>query len=102
QTVQTLMLVRRGDEARQSLRQARELVALAEMVLQQNGGEFPAQQLTVSLTAPRSETGPAVEAPAVGENRGDDNQSTALITFQRIENPDADQRLTRITATYRP
>lgn len=36
QTLQTLLLVRRGDDARANLRQARELVELGKIVLQQN------------------------------------------------------------------
>ncbi|MEO8268853.1 MAG: hypothetical protein ABI557_03975, partial [Aureliella sp.] len=66
QTVQTLMLVRRGEAVRQRLRQARELVELGELVLRQPTAELPSKPLLVSLASRASEqSNSAVERASI-------------------------------------
>ncbi len=88
QTLQTLTLVRRGDTMRQSLRQARELVELGELVLQQQpAAELPSKPLLVSLAEPSSEPS---------------NSATerASIAFTPIDTADKRHFSVRIAVTY--
>ncbi|MCC7337986.1 MAG: hypothetical protein IT422_23090 [Pirellulaceae bacterium] len=88
QTVQTLMLVRRGDTMRQRLRQTRELVELGELVLQQQpAAELPNTPLLVSLAEP---TGKPSNATA----------ETASIAFTPVDSSDTSHSSVRIAVTY--
>ncbi len=88
QTMQTLMLVRRGDAVRQRLTQARELIELGELVLRQlPSAELPSEPLLVSLADPASGT----------------SNSTAergSITFTPIDSSDTNHSKVRIAVIY--
>ncbi len=49
QTMQTLLVVRRGDAVRHQLRQAREVLELGKIILQRNGRQTLEPELRVSL-----------------------------------------------------
>lgn len=88
QTVQTLVLVRRGDTVRQRLRQARELVELGELISQQRpAAELPSEPLLVSLAEPTS--GPP-----------NSTAERASIMFTPIDSGNASHSSVRITVTY--
>ncbi len=80
QTVQTLLLVRRSDDQREQLRQARELIELGQIVLRQSDYQLPDAELIV---------------PSAGENQ------MGRIAFTRIDSSDSTNSQVRITVNYR-
>ena len=88
QTLQTLMLLRRGDTQRQQLRQARELIELGKMVAQQQSEELPENALVVPLSTIDSIDGQKSE-----------NTELAGISFSRIDDDQASPIL-RVTVNY--
>ncbi len=59
QTIQTLLIVRRGDGERRQLRQARELVGLGRIVLRQQAAHLPTEKITVVVDDPSAASGEA-------------------------------------------
>lgn len=87
QTLQTLLLVRRGDDARQQLRQARELVELGEIVLQQN---------------PSAQNINEVRCDAESRDEHHPNASdTGSISFERLNSGEEGPTQVRISVIYR-
>ncbi len=80
QTLQTLLLVRRGDEGREQLRQARELIELGEIVLRQNPSAESVGEFSCQTNSPES----------------------GSIGFERLKSTEAEKKKIRITVIYRP
>ena len=88
QTVQTLVLVRRGDAMRERLRQARELVELGEIVLRQDpAAEIPSGAVLAALADSTGETS------SLTAERGS-------ISFTPVNSSQPNQVEIRITATF--
>ena len=95
QTLQTLLLVRRGDDARQQLRQARELVELGEIVLRQNPS---AQNINEVRCDADSRDESRVESRAESHFTASDSGS---IGFERLNSGQDGPRQVRISVIYR-
>ena len=87
QTLQTLLLVRRGDDTRAHLRQARELVELGKIILQQN---------------PVAKSIDKVRCGDESQNESHRNASdTGSIGFERLSSIEDGPTQIRISVTYR-
>ncbi len=87
QTLQTLMLLRRGDHQRQQLRQTREVVELGLLIARRLEGKLPESELVVPL---------GMTAPA--DQSASENHELAGITLTRVE--DRPTPALRVTVRY--